>query len=146
MDPFDDKPLTKRQRYDHYYMMEAMRRFEWDMHHKIATHLRIPQDWHEISQRRERRKTKICFSVDEDVVKWFKSMGPGYQPRMNDVLRAFMHAKLSGLLHEDATIEPFRENWQSRQPMPDWGVTEREREERKRALGSEAGPSVVTKL
>ncbi|WP_375551683.1 BrnA antitoxin family protein [Rhodophyticola porphyridii] len=124
MDPFDDKPLTKRQRYDHYYMMEAMRRFEWDMHHKIATHLRIPQDWHEISQRRERRKTKICFSVDEDVVKWFKSMGPGYQPRMNDVLRAFMHAKLMGLLKGDDTKDAYREGLYAGSKRANWGEME----------------------
>lgn len=109
MDPFDDKPLTRRQRYDHYYMMEAMARFEWDMHHKIATHLRIPQDWHEISQRRESKKVKITMSVDEDVVKWFKSMGPGYQPRMNDMLRSFMHAKLMGLLKGEDTKDAYRE-------------------------------------
>jgi hypothetical protein len=47
---------------------------------------------------------------------------------MNDVLSAFMHAKLAGLLHGDDTIEPFRDSWQSRMEVPSWGETERRRE------------------
>lgn len=41
--------------------------------------------------------------------------------------RAFMHAKLAGLLHGEETVEPFKETWQARQRMPGWGDTERER-------------------
>jgi len=39
-------------------------------------------------------KTKIPVSlrVDDDVVYWFKSFGPGYQTKMNAVLRAYMDA------------------------------------------------------
>jgi len=111
-------------------MADAMRRFEWEMHSKLWIDNRIPQEWHEISSRRESEKERLTLRLDRDVVRWFKSMGPGYQPRMNDVLRAFMHAKLSGLLHGDETIEPFRESWQSRLPVPKWGGTETERGER----------------
>ncbi|MBO6605169.1 MAG: BrnA antitoxin family protein [Roseicyclus sp.] len=137
MDPFDDKPLTKRQRYDHYYMMEAMQRFEWDMHHKIATHFRIPNEWHEISQRRERKKTRITMSVDEDVVKWFKSMGPGYQPRMNDVLRSFMHAKLMGLLKGDDTKDMYKEGLVVGTERLEWGGMEERLAKRRERLKRE---------
>jgi uncharacterized protein (DUF4415 family) len=34
-------------------------------------------------------KTSIALRVDTDVLAWFKSKGPGYQTRMNAVLRAF---------------------------------------------------------
>jgi uncharacterized protein (DUF4415 family) len=34
-------------------------------------------------------KTSIALRVDADVLAWFKSKGPGYQTRMNAVLRAF---------------------------------------------------------
>lgn len=34
-------------------------------------------------------KTSIALRVDTDVLDWFKSKGPGYQTRMNAVLRAF---------------------------------------------------------
>lgn len=30
--------------------------------------------------------------VDEDVLEWFRKQGPGYQTRMNAVLRRFMLA------------------------------------------------------
>ncbi|MDB5366626.1 MAG: uncharacterized protein JWM77_2553 [Rhodospirillales bacterium] len=39
-------------------------------------------------------KTAISLRVDGDVLDFFKSSGPGYQTRMNAVLRAYMqHAK-----------------------------------------------------
>ena len=36
-----------------------------------------------------RPKTSISLRVDADVLAWFKAQGPGYQKRMNMVLRAF---------------------------------------------------------
>jgi len=38
-------------------------------------------------------KTSIALRVDTDVLAWFKSKGPGYQTRMNAVLRAFRDAE-----------------------------------------------------
>jgi uncharacterized protein (DUF4415 family) len=38
-------------------------------------------------------KTSIAQRVDTDVLAWFKSKGPGYQTRMNAVLRAFRDAE-----------------------------------------------------
>ena len=37
-------------------------------------------------------KTSLALRVDADVVDWFKAQGPGYQTRMNAVLRAFKEA------------------------------------------------------
>ena len=39
-------------------------------------------------------KTSIALRVDADVLEWFRSQGPGYQTRMNAVLRAFKEASL----------------------------------------------------
>jgi uncharacterized protein (DUF4415 family) len=39
------------------------------------------------------RKQQITLRLDRDVVEWFKSQGPGYQTRMNAVLRSYMLAK-----------------------------------------------------
>lgn len=36
------------------------------------------------------RKVPIALRVDGDVLAWFKAQGPGYQTRINAVLRAFM--------------------------------------------------------
>ncbi|MFN4057742.1 MAG: BrnA antitoxin family protein [Roseinatronobacter sp.] len=39
-------------------------------------------------------KKMISLRVDPDVLDFFKSQGPGYQTRMNAVLRAWMEAQL----------------------------------------------------
>jgi uncharacterized protein (DUF4415 family) len=36
------------------------------------------------------RRQRICLRVDTEVVDWFKSKGPGYQTRINRVLRRVM--------------------------------------------------------
>jgi uncharacterized protein (DUF4415 family) len=38
------------------------------------------------------RKSAISLRVDPEVLDWFKAQGPGYQTRINAVLRAFMEA------------------------------------------------------
>ena len=37
-------------------------------------------------------KELISLRVDQDVIEWFKAQGPGYQTRINSVLRAFRDA------------------------------------------------------
>ena len=37
-------------------------------------------------------KASISLRVDADVLEWFKAQGPGYQTRINTVLRAFKNA------------------------------------------------------
>ncbi|MCZ7564522.1 MAG: BrnA antitoxin family protein [Burkholderiales bacterium] len=39
-------------------------------------------------------KASISLRLDRDVLDWFKSQGPGYQTRMNAVLRAFRDASV----------------------------------------------------
>ena len=40
-----------------------------------------------------RRKRMMTLRIDGDVVEWFKAHGPGYQSRMNAVLRAYMKSR-----------------------------------------------------
>lgn len=39
-------------------------------------------------------KESISLRVDQDVLEWFKAQGPGYQTRINIVLRAFRDASV----------------------------------------------------
>ena len=39
-------------------------------------------------------KASISLRVDQDVLEWFKAQGPGYQTRINTVLRAFRDASI----------------------------------------------------
>jgi uncharacterized protein (DUF4415 family) len=38
-------------------------------------------------------KQDVHIRLDPAVLRWFKSHGPGYQTRINEVLRAFVQAK-----------------------------------------------------
>jgi uncharacterized protein (DUF4415 family) len=39
-------------------------------------------------------KASISLRLDQDVLEWFKAQGPGYQTRINSVLRAFRDASV----------------------------------------------------
>ena len=57
----------------------------------------VPPGWHSVERRAEikPKKTKLNLALDADMVAWFRALGRGYQPRMNAVLRAYMHAVIS---------------------------------------------------
>jgi len=38
------------------------------------------------------RKALLSLRIDADVIAWFRKQGPGYQSRMNALLRAYMEA------------------------------------------------------
>ncbi|MGI8475772.1 MAG: BrnA antitoxin family protein [Thermomicrobiales bacterium] len=38
-------------------------------------------------------KRQLTVRLDVDVVEWFKTLGPGYQTRMNAVLRSYVDAQ-----------------------------------------------------
>lgn len=38
-------------------------------------------------------KSLVSLRIDTDVLAWFKNQGPGYQSRMNALLRAYMEAR-----------------------------------------------------
>lgn len=100
---------TPRQRAHMTYMMDVMRRLEWDLHNTIELTGRIPREWHEIAQATPRGpKVKVNLSLEADVVKFFKSMGEGYGPRINDVLRSYMHARLAGVIRGAETLAHYR--------------------------------------
>jgi uncharacterized protein (DUF4415 family) len=90
----DLKKQTLRQKAQLTYMMDVMRRLEWDLHNTIEMTGRIPEEWHQIATATPRcTKVKVNLGLEADVVKFFKSMGEGYGPRINDVLRSYMHAR-----------------------------------------------------
>ena len=39
------------------------------------------------------RKQDIHIRIDSDILQWFRKSGPGYQTRMNNVLRAFVNTR-----------------------------------------------------
>lgn len=55
----------------------------------------IPRDWYEHATPHgpEGAKRQVRLRIDPDVLAWFKRQGPGYQARINAVLRAFVEAQ-----------------------------------------------------
>lgn len=86
-------------RINYHYMADAMRQLEWDLHQPILRQMRIPDAWHEIAREKpEPRKTRVTLRLDEDLVRFFRSMGPRWQTRVNQLMSVWMHARLAGLI------------------------------------------------
>jgi uncharacterized protein (DUF4415 family) len=51
----------------------------------------VPEDWVATAEAvMPIPKRLLSLRIDDEVVEWFKQRGPGYQTRMNAVLRAFV--------------------------------------------------------
>ena len=59
---------------------------------------RLPEEWQEISFNAEAERERITLRVDRGVLKFFRAMGPGDQRRIDRVLRAFVAARLAGIV------------------------------------------------
>ncbi len=132
---------TPRQRAQMTYMMDVMRRLEWDLHNTIELTGHIPEAWHEIATATPRAaKVKVTLSLEADVLKFFRSMGEGYGPRMNDVLKSYMHARLAGVIRGAETLAHYREREEAHAgPKPAFGDVAK-------AMGQaweDAGPEMV---
>jgi uncharacterized protein (DUF4415 family) len=83
----------------YHYFAEAMRRVEAALHGQLARSDLIPDGWAAIARRPPRpAKAQITLRLDGDVLAFFRGMGAGYQTRMNDVLAAYMHARVAGVV------------------------------------------------
>jgi uncharacterized protein (DUF4415 family) len=68
---------------------------EWqDLIAKPAPQVASSPDWTRADLSAAEPKKMISLRVDPDVLDYFKSEGPGYQTRMNAVLRAWMEAQI----------------------------------------------------
>ncbi|MGC8476073.1 MAG: BrnA antitoxin family protein [Acetobacteraceae bacterium] len=53
----------------------------------------IPSDWHARAEAlMPTRKQLVSVRLDADILAWFRARGPGYQTRINAVLRAFVNS------------------------------------------------------
>lgn len=82
---------------------QTLRSLEADLRWGLDGSIRIPEAWHQIAQAAfTPAKEKITLSLDEDVLRFFRSMGRGYYGRINAVLRAFMLARLAEVVKAEA--------------------------------------------
>lgn len=71
----------------------------------------IPKDWNgSISAFGHTvRKEKISIRLDEDMLRWFRALGPGYQAKINMVLRIYWTGIISGMVrahYEETQVTP----------------------------------------
>ncbi len=130
--------FTRSQRIEYRFLADAMRQLEFDIRHPVLMEPHLPREWHALTEVAHKRKP-ISIRMDEDVLRFFKSLGPGYQRRMILVLRAFMHARRSQMLEGPESIDYIAEGLEEdarggRRPVR--GDTEREMRE---IMGPEDG-------
>ena len=109
--------MGARQQEQRSEMIAAMERFEWDMQDTVARAGRLPPGWREIWEERGAPKERVTLRLDRDVLRFFRSMGDGYGPRMNAILRSFMLARLAGTIRHGDLAERYREDWMG-EPRP----------------------------
>lgn len=56
----------------------------------------IEWDWDKVKLVMPPPKRAVSVRLDQDIIDFFKAQGPGYQTRMNAVLRSYMLAKRKG--------------------------------------------------
>ncbi|MBD9526813.1 BrnA antitoxin family protein [Paracoccus sp. PAR01] len=77
----------EQRRVNYHYMADAMRMPEWDLHQRLMADLRIPEEWHEIVRDKGQSKnTCVTFQLDEEIVRFIRSISEDWQPRLNRVL------------------------------------------------------------
>lgn len=52
-------------------------------------------------------KTKVTMRLDDDMLKWFRKLGPGYQARINQVLRIYWRGLRMGLVQSHYSPEVY---------------------------------------
>lgn len=104
-------------------LADAMRRLEWDIHHTLWRGRGLPPEWTEIAENPgPGPKERLTLRVDRRAVQFFRATGRGWQTRMNDVLTAFVNARIAGVVRgadrfdlaasaEDLGLGPARPGW-----------------------------------
>ncbi|MER2510692.1 BrnA antitoxin family protein [Amaricoccus sp.] len=92
-----ERKRTKRQERSYAEMLAHIAELEdWNRRDRLKR-AAIPRDWYEIAAKTptKPRKVRLTAGYDADVARWYRSLGQGYQARMNAVLRAYMLAVVS---------------------------------------------------
>jgi len=73
--------------------IKAMER-RGELHHNPdAPGFDVPEDfWEKAKPASPRNKESVHLRLDPDVLEWFRRQGPGYQTRINAVLRSYFEA------------------------------------------------------
>lgn len=106
------RDMTPAQRVKWMLSVEGLEQLEFDLLDTLNFREAIPNEWHEIweGEDRDAKRTKVTIRLDADVVKFYKSLGPGYQDRINRTLRSYMQARLAKYI-EGPEMERYSDEW-----------------------------------
>ncbi|WP_209426619.1 BrnA antitoxin family protein [Pararhodobacter sp. SW119] len=99
------------ERAHYHHLADTMKDLERALNRGLREGGFIPEEWQAVAQAApEPRRTKMTIRLDEDVVRFFRLMGINFHGRINQVLRAFMLARLSRALNgpESVVYRPAR--------------------------------------
>ena len=99
---------TPSERRGLYSLEQTLRMLERNLYDVWRYGEHIPDDWNDIVRMYDEEKQRITIRVDKSAIRFFKSMGPNYQVKMNLVLRAFVQGRGAGFLR---TIEREGKFW-----------------------------------
>lgn len=118
-----DRKRTIAEEHAHVTMMIELDRTRQDFEEMKLRHALIPAGWSRVEAEApvRRRKTQLTVKFDDDLVRWFRAMGLGYQGRMNRVLRIFMLATISKEIRLRKDLDRYGEPIEDRnKPRPTW--------------------------
>jgi uncharacterized protein (DUF4415 family) len=92
-------------------LLDTMDEQKAEISRQLLTAQVVPQEWLRLHREAPtaRKRKKVTIGYDEDVVAFYRSLGRGYQRRMNAILRAYMNAILT-----DAIRTGPSEDWRGR--------------------------------
>ncbi|HCP81439.1 MAG TPA: hypothetical protein DIT67_07530 [Octadecabacter sp.] len=131
----DPKQMSKTDLRHWGFGVDAIKMIEYELMGYLHETRALPRDWDTIWEEQDKRdpkRVKVTISLDDDVVKFFKGLGPGYQPRINRVLRAFMHFRLAKIIEGPDTMDYILkpdEVLEKARMRPEWGDTDRKMED-----------------
>ena len=110
MDKDDDitRTLTATQRLQYRFFIDQMSRLEYDLRHAVYHQKVVPRDWSGIIDREPvKGTTRVTIRLDEDLVRFFRKLGPGWQKTLNGVVRAYVKGRMAGIVADmEEAMEP----------------------------------------
>ncbi|MEM9851852.1 MAG: BrnA antitoxin family protein [Pseudomonadota bacterium] len=104
LDPYAQ--MTRAQRLEYRFFLDQMKQFEWHLRWSIWDQRIVPDIWHRaLEAEGQPPKTRVTIRLDEDLVKFFRKMGPGWQTTLNAVVRSFVKARLSGIIEGPLSLD-----------------------------------------
>lgn len=107
---------------------DALKQLEFDSLDTVRLQQRVPYEWHSIHDNPDifsSKRQKVTIRVNDDVIKYFKAMGPGYGEKMNRVLTAYVHGRLAQIVEgpdiTDFILRPDKVAREIGQKRPGWG-------------------------